>query len=366
MPPPPLLAPKLTEVSERTATAGGPATPLAEPPRRRELNGERHRWAWLGVLLCVALCASQVQAQTGAGPREVNAGDRETARSLMDAGDAKRAAGDHRGALDAYLAADRIMGVPTTGVDVGRAQEKLGMLLEARDTWLRVTRYPIRPAEADAFTKARGLARALATAVASRIPSLQIEVAGVAVEVPITVTVDGVALPLGTHRFPRKVNPGHKTITATAPGYSEGRQAVMVVESEQRVVKLLLVVVHREPRREPSTSPLLYIGFGLGGAGLLAGAITGVLSLTKASDIKDRCAESICPRSAEEDIDTATTLANAANVSFGVGALGVGLGVLGIVLSDDGESGQPAEGSDARLTVEPLLGPGWVGLSGRF
>ena len=188
MAPPRLPASRRTEVSDRASPAGAADTRSAQAPRPRgshPIDRARRGWLWLALMLSVALFASHVQGQTSDGPREINVGDRETARSLMDDGDAKLAVGDYRGALDAYLAADKIMGVPTTGVDVGRAQHKLGLLLEARDTWLRVTRYPARPDEPDAFTKARRQARALATAIAGRIPSLQIEVTGVAPDVAI-------------------------------------------------------------------------------------------------------------------------------------------------------------------------------------
>ncbi len=308
--------------------------------------------------------AATAQAQPDEGPRAITAGDRETARSLMDAGDAKMAAGDYAGTLEAYLAADKIMGVPTTGIDLGRAQAKLGMLLEARDTWLRVTRYPARSDEPDVFTRAREDARALAKLIAGRIPSLQIEVAGVADDVPITVTVDGVTLPAGTHRFPRKVNPGYKTITATAPDHSEARQAVDVAQAEERVVKLTLAPLTHVP--EPTTSPLVYVGFGIGGVGLIAGTITGVLSLAQASDIKDRCDGTTCPRSAQEDIDSAKVVANVSNVAFAIGGVGVGLGVLGLFLPGEAEPAQAPPGQVAGLEVEPLVGPGWLGLGGRF
>src|SRR5262245_53464167 len=71
-----------------------------------------------------------------------SAQDRERARTFMDLGDDKAAAGDLEGALKAYQAADGIMGVPTTGLEVGRALEKLGRLIEARDAFVRVARFP--------------------------------------------------------------------------------------------------------------------------------------------------------------------------------------------------------------------------------
>src|SRR5262245_66695671 len=95
----------------------------------------RRVFAWLRacsfVMLSSALAVAAPSAQ-----------DRERARGFMDLGDDKTAAGDLEGALKAYQAADGIMGVPTTGLEVARALEKLGRLIEARDACVRVTRFP--------------------------------------------------------------------------------------------------------------------------------------------------------------------------------------------------------------------------------
>jgi len=80
---------------------------------------------------------------------------RNTARSLLIRGRAELAAGDAEAALEAFQAAHAILGVPTTGIDVARAQLALGLLVEARDTALEVMRFPVGPGEPAAFTDAR-------------------------------------------------------------------------------------------------------------------------------------------------------------------------------------------------------------------
>jgi len=94
--------------------------------------------------------------------------DRETARSLMDDGDAKRDKADFKAALKSYEAADAIMHVPTTGLEVARAQAQLGMLLEARETLGRVNRLPPKPGEPAPFTAARKTAEALTAELGAR------------------------------------------------------------------------------------------------------------------------------------------------------------------------------------------------------
>jgi hypothetical protein len=60
----------------------------------------------------------------------------------MKEGDGKFAAKDYAGALKAYEAAHAIMQVPSTGLPLAKAQLERGLLVEARDTLLQITRHP--------------------------------------------------------------------------------------------------------------------------------------------------------------------------------------------------------------------------------
>lgn len=332
-----------------------------------------------GLALCLTLglgsAARSAHAEGAPTVRNVTPEDRETARSLMDDGDAKVAAGDLRGALDAYQAADRIMGVPTTGIEVAQTQAKLGELVEARDMALRVMRYPQLADEPGAFAAARTAARDLAASLAGRIPTLQVDVKGPGATVPIEVSLDGTTWPAGTHRHPRKVNPGTRVVRATAPGFEPTEQRLVLAEREQRVVSIELRPEAPPPPPPPpkpappppTISPLVWIGAGLTVAGLGVGAVTGGLSLSKASDAKELCHEDACPGTAQEDIDDSLLLANVSNVAFAVGGVGLVLGVVGIVLSGSEEpedAGTPPTGQAAAPRL--VLGPGSLWLQGRF
>jgi hypothetical protein len=92
------------------------------------------------VVLLFALAGMQVQGAALAA--EPTAADRETARTLLIDGREKLSAGDAKGALQSFQAAHAIMGVPTTGLDLARAQAALGDLVGARATALGVASPP--------------------------------------------------------------------------------------------------------------------------------------------------------------------------------------------------------------------------------
>src|SRR5271169_6333782 len=73
---------------------------------------------------------------------EPSAADRETARTLMQQGRELRAKGDLKEALKRFQAADEIMHVPSTGLEVAKSQVAIGELVEARDTIAAIRRVP--------------------------------------------------------------------------------------------------------------------------------------------------------------------------------------------------------------------------------
>ncbi len=113
---------------------------------------------------------------------------------------------------------------------------------------------------------------------------------------------------------------------------------------------------------EPSAglSPLVYVGFGVGGAALLVGAITGGISLSNASTLQDECGGDVCPTDRQEDIDSMITLANVSNVSFALAGVGAAVGLIALLVFDSDES------KAQEATVKPQVGVGFMGFSGRF
>ena len=305
----------------------------------------------------------------------------------MNEGDRLFAAKDYAGALKAYGGAHDIMGVPTTGIELAKAQEQLGQLVEARDTLLQVTRYPKRSDEPKVFTRARDDAALRAVTLAARIPSIVVTVSGPPQGAAVSVTIDGVAIPPAAVSLPRKVNPGRHAILASSPGFVEARQVLMVAERETGQANLTLqagsaavpagpatpvpaapIVAVRAEQPPPaatqsssSSSTLMIFGFGLGAAGVIAGSITGLLAMSKKTDAEKLCTNNLCPESSRSDIDGSKTMGNISTISFAVGAIGAGLGVYTLLAPS-----KPKESAQAHTRFEPVVGLGSLGVRGEF
>ena len=100
------------------------------------------------------------------------------------------------------------------------------------------------------------------------------------------------------------------------------------------------------------------MGIGVGGAGVIAGSVTGALSLSAVSSAKEQCDGNVCPAAAKSDADRGKVLGHASTVSFAVGGAGLVTAlVAGIFFSSD----------DADTAVVlPLIAPDHVGVRVRF
>jgi hypothetical protein len=104
----------------------------------------------------------------------------------------------------------------------------------------------------------------------------------------------------------------------------------------------------------PSPVPV-YVSYGIGGAGLVIGAIFGGLALAQAKDINSVCKPSIpCPQEASAH-DAALTKATVSDVGFGVAVAGAAVGTVLLLVNRT-----PA----TKAAVQSALGPG--GLMLRF
>jgi hypothetical protein len=70
---------------------------------------------------------------------------------------------------------------------------------------------------------------------------------------------------------------------------------------------------------------------GVGAAGIVTGSVTGAMAMSRASQIKDACADKVCPAEEGSKLNTALTLADVSTVSYIVGVIGTAVGVTGIL-----------------------------------
>lgn len=333
------------------------------------------------IALTACLLAGGVFAAARPAHAEPSAADRESARSLMNEGDKKLAARDARGAMKAYQTAHEIMRVPSTGASYAQAALEAGFYVEARDACLQVARIATAPNEPPAFQKARAACTDLVPKADAKIATVTIKWEPLPGAGDPKVAFDGAAIPSGALLVPRKVNPGKHVISATLSDYEDERTEVTAAEAGN--IEITLTFKKRKGGAAVATtpassneasgagasdttakgrSPLVYVGFGIGAAGFLVGGVTGGLSLSKASDAKAGCVDQHCPRSQQDVADSSRTLGTVSNIGFGVGLVGVGLGVYGLLAG-----GKPTTATtSAPRRILPVVGVSSLGVQGQF
>lgn len=106
---------------------------------------------------------------------------------------------------------------------------------------------------------------------------------------------------------------------------------------------------------------------GVGGATLIAAAITGGVSISKTHELEDRCPDKQCPESSDRDLkDSADSLSAAADVMYVIGGALAATGII-LLITGIGDESENADGK-AEIGFAPVFGPGHSGLviEGRF
>jgi hypothetical protein len=330
--------------------------------------------------LVVLLASSLVLGTAGTAHAQPHtASDVAQARELFNQAMTQRDQGDVPGALERFKAAHALVATPITGVELGRTYISVGKLVEAREVLLSIGRIPAQAAETARSSAARKEADTLAEQIRTRIPSLTVKITGVPVD-SVAVTIDGAAVPTAALIAPRLVDPGPHQVVATSTTGGHAETTVDLKEGQSRDVELTIVLTGGTPPVPPvappppgpdqpppaseaqgssGMSPLVYVGFGTGATGIAVGSITGLLSLSKASSVKNACDGLTCPRSVDGDLQSGRTLGTVSTIAFAVGAAGVVVGVVGLVLKPHKEAAPAA-------SVNAWVGPGSMGLAGRF
>jgi hypothetical protein len=117
------------------------------------------------------------------------------------------------------------------------------------------------------------------------------------------------------------------------------------------------------------TNPLVYVGFGVAGVGVLVGSLYGADSLHATNTARERCVDGRCPASSFDFIDQAKTSAAISNVAFGVAIVGLGIGVYGLLAKPSAakEEGSPDyHPAPPGISLNVNVGPGSIALTGAF
>ncbi len=277
-------------------------------------------------------------------------GDATTASSLFLAGRRAMDANDYAQACPQFAESYRLDPAIGTLFNLANCEDKIGHLADASTHFRSVLeQLPTKDDRAP-------IARARLAAIEPRLSHLTLSLdpdqpAGAAVardDVPISPAALGVSL---------AVNAGDHDVVVTAPGREPARTRITMKEGEHREASLHVgpkatsVTSHSAPvtgTYEPAQiashsneSARRTLGFVLGGVGIVAlgaGAITGIMTLGKASIVKDpsHCSAALrCDATGVDAASAGKTLSVVSTVTIIAGAAAAATGVVLVVTSQD-------------------------------
>jgi hypothetical protein len=351
-----------------------------------------------GTLPLIVVAALSDAAVGSADPYNPTDDERASARLLGTAGVELAMSGDCARAVDKLARAEGLVHAPTTAVPLAQCQIQLGKIITGTELLIRVLNETLPASAPPSWIEARKRAQSALDAAEPRIAKVRIHVDGPAgFAQGLQVTVDGEPLPLLLLDNDRPTDPGVHHITAKQAGSTQADVDVSLSDGQTKSVTLKLeplgqgaVAAAPPPRAADATvsgvdatrstagisetpptgetpapggasaTPGL-VALGIGGAGVVAGVVFGILALSTKSSLDAECSGTICPAQAQSDIDALRTDAIVSTVGWGIGAAGAVVGTILLLTR------RPvASPKSARVDVRPWLGPASLGLSGSF
>lgn len=317
------------------------------------------RRSWLAALVALTLFGSANDALAAPTAKE-----KQEAKQLV--AEAKKAlkTGSIDDAVAALRKADALDPSAPNKLELANALVQNKKLIEAT----QVLRAAVEAGQGGGWAdkKAAETAQATLKELEPKIPWLAVKVDGPPAGTA-KLKVDGKDFELDNES---PVDPGEHTVAAEAEGFERAEKRVDVKEGAHESVTLTLTAIASSapppPAAEEGDMMPALIAFGVGGVGIVAGSIFGVLALTQTSDVQDACgADNKCPKSQGDALDSAKMNGTISTIGFVVGGVGVATGVVLLVLGGDAPAAASVQ-TGAGLELTPWIGANEAGVSGRF
>jgi hypothetical protein len=332
----------------------------------------------LAFALSLGMAASpEARAQSDA--------DRATARSLGQEGQQAFEAKDYPTAEDRFRRADKMVHAPTLVLGLARALSGEGKYVEAQESYNRIIREGLPAGAPDAFKRALDDAKKEVDAVTAKVGAVTITVkAAGGIDIPDPqVVLDEHPINSASLGVRRAIDPGPHVLRASAEGYKAGELRFTMTEGGSADEPLTLdkdanaAAVAAAPASTAAptslaTSPDLapgqpskarkiapWIAFGVGGAGLVVGGITGILAMGKHSTLSDECKPNCNTSAAQSDLSSYHTMGAISDVGFILAGVGGAVGTILLIT-------QPKAAPTTGVRVVPVFGPGSLGATGSF
>lgn len=285
-------------------------------------------------------------------------------------------------AIDKLARAEKLFHAPTILTRLGECQVKVGKLVAGTESLQRVVHEPLPDKAPPQFVKARDKAQKILNDVQGKIAKLKINV-NAPPKTEVAIKIDGEVVSSALIGADRPTDPGEHFIEATAQGFLKSSENVTLKEGGSGEVTLNMKVdpeapppppdEHKDPNNNnngnnPQPPPpqggngLRTAGIvvlGVGGAGVVLGAIFGLVAIGQKSDLSNACpVKDMCPPGTQGKIDGANTMGWVSTIGFVVGGVAVAAGATMILVSG---------GSSPKKTgITPWISPFGAGVNGTF
>ena len=177
-----------------------------------------------------------------AGPRAFAQTDLERATARDAANNGRKAfdAGKYEKAIDYLSRAEQLVHSPTHLLFIARAQAKLGQLVAAHETYLKISRETLAANAPKAFVSAQAAAETEQDALDDRLPSVTVVLQGATKAPDVSVQMDGTPLPPAMIGIPLPADPGEHVFKASGPTISSEPVTVKLTEAAKQTVTLTL------------------------------------------------------------------------------------------------------------------------------
>jgi hypothetical protein len=304
--------------------------------------------------------------------------DRLAARKLASKGKQLARQGKHKKAAKKFKEADDLVPAPSYKLELAEMLLELGDMVQAMEVLEEcMDQKPIRQWQ-------EKLAQKKCIQLASKVDDKMPRIAVVVIE-PSSEEV--IIMIEGEDYDPSEgevgFNPGKYEVTAEADGYKSFEKKVKVEEGDRKTVEVTLKAKKKDDDDEDEDedegddswriSPIpAYVAWGLGAVGVGVGIGFGIAAIQTTNEVRTvyECDGNTCPPDAEDDLNVAKLNGNLSTAGWIVGGVGViGGTVLFLVSTELGDDEEMEEGADEgklELEARPVLGPGYIGVTGTF
>lgn len=266
-------------------------------------------------------------------------------------------AGHDAVALQHFTVACLYLTTPVLLINTAETEIRLGKLLDAKMHLEQLVRLPTSPLEGPSSADARSRGAVLLPAVERRLVRVELDIAlppnqnvasVLACSVPVTMTGSSLLLNPGTCPIVVRSTAGQELVSDVVlpeGGSVRVRFDFVALAEHSGTAPRAAAPLSRASASPPPPAPkseskspstlqsvLRYGGLGVGGLGLVAGSIGGLLAMSGKSTLDERCADGDCPPSERDTLDQARLFATISTIGFvaaGVGGVAFGVSYLG-------------------------------------